>query len=68
MKIGAVAKAVGATVPTIRYWTAGGLLSVAEVTATEYQMYSPDIVDRCKRILKLKEERFTLSEIRARLE
>jgi len=67
MKIGAVAKAVGVTVPTIRYWTAEGLLSVAEVTASGYQIYSPDMVDRCKRILKLKEQRFTLAEIKARL-
>ena len=67
MKIGALAKAVGATVPTIRFWTAEGLLDVEEVTASGYQMYSPDMVERCKRIMKLKEQRLTLAEIKARL-
>ncbi len=67
MKIGELAKAVGATVPTIRYWTAEGLLSVADVTASGYQMYSPEMVERCKRIMKLKERRLTLAEIKVRL-
>ena len=67
MKIGALAKAVGATVPTIRFWTSEGLLDVAEVKASGYQMYSPDMIERCKRIMKLKEQRLTLAEIRVRL-
>ena len=36
MKIGALAKAVGVTVPTIRFWTAEKLLEVADVTASGY--------------------------------
>ena len=67
MKIGELANAVGATVPTIRYWTAEGLLSVAEVRASGYHMYSAEMVEQCKRILKFKEQRLTLTEIKALL-
>ena len=68
LKIGSLAKAVGVTVPTIRYWTSEGLLEVAEVTASGYQLYAPDMVERCEVIRKLKEQRLTLAEIRIRLE
>lgn len=67
MKIGELASAVGATVPTIRYWTAQGLLSVAEVRPSGYQMYAPTMVERCKRIRTLQEQRLTLAEIKSRL-
>ena len=67
MKIGALAKAAGVTVPTIRFWTSEGLLEVAELTASGYQLYSPDMVERCGLIRKLKEQRLTLAEIKARL-
>ena len=68
MKIGALAKAAGVTVPTIRFWTSEGLLEVAEVTASGYQLYAPDMVDRCAVIRQLKEQRLTLAEIKNRLE
>lgn len=67
MKIGALAKAVGVTVPTIRYWTSEGLLEVAEVKASGYQLYAPDMVDRCELIRTLKAQRLTLAEIKNRL-
>jgi Fic family protein len=67
MKIGALAKAVGVTVPTIRYWTSEGLLEVAEVTASGYQLYAQDMIERCKLIQQLKEQRLTLAEIKHRL-
>ena len=67
MKIGALAKAVGVTVPTIRYWTSKDLLEVAEVTASGYQLYSPDMIARCELIRQLKEQRLTLAEIKSRL-
>ena len=47
LKIGALAKAAGVTVPTIQYWTSEGLLEVAEITASGYQLYSPGMVDPC---------------------
>jgi Fic family protein len=67
MKIGALAKAVGVTVPTIRFWTAENLLEVADVTASGYQLYSPDMIARCELIRSLKEQRLTLAEIKTRL-
>jgi Fic family protein len=67
MKIGALAKAADVTVPTIRFWTAENLLEVADVTASGYQLYSPDMIARCERIRSLKEQRLTLAEIKSRL-
>jgi Fic family protein len=64
LKIGALAKATGETVPTIRYWTKEGLLEVADVTESGYQLYAPDMVQRCEQIKKLKSERNTLEEIK----
>lgn len=67
LKIGALAKAVGVAAPTIRYWTQQGLLEVAEVTASGYQLYSPEMIERCREILRLKEARLSLDEIRQHL-
>lgn len=64
LKIGELAKAAGETVPTIRYWTKEGLLEVAAVTESGYQLYAPDMVQRCERIKQLKGERHTLQEIK----
>ena len=67
MKIGELAKTTGQTVPTIRFWTKEGLLEVAEVTESGYQLYAPDMVERCRAIEKLKSQRLSLSEIREQL-
>lgn len=64
LKIGELAKAAGETVPTIRFWTKVGLLDVAEVTESGYQLYAPDMLQRCEQIKKLKIERHTLEEIK----
>ena len=53
--------------PTIRYWTKEGLLTVAELTASNYALYAPETLSRIKQIQELKKERFTLSEIKERL-
>ena len=67
MKIGALAKAVGETVPTIRHWTKAGLLEVAEVTASGYQLFAADMAGRCGEIRRMQGERLTLGEIGARI-
>lgn len=67
MKIGALARAVQETVPTIRHWTREDLLHVAETTASGYQLYAPDMIGRVGRIKKLKEQRFTLREIKEKI-
>jgi Fic family protein len=67
LKIGQLAKSVGETVPTIRHWTALGLLGVAQTTPSGYQLFGADAVARCRRIQALKGRRLTLAEIRTEL-
>lgn len=67
LKIGELAKATNQTVPTIRHWTKEGLLQVAEVTESGYQMYSEEMVEIVKKIQEMKEKRMTLTEIMERL-
>jgi Fic family protein len=64
LKIGELAKATNQTVPTIRHWTKEGLLQVAEVTQSGYQMYDERMVERVKKILEMKEKRMTIGEIK----
>lgn len=66
LKIGELAKAVGESVPTIRHWTKEGLLDIAEVTESGYQLFSVDMIKRCEKIQKLKSQRLTLGEIKER--
>lgn len=67
LKIGEVAKLTKQTNSTIRHWTQKGLLQVAELTASGYQMYDYEMVDRIKKILEMKEKRLTLVEIKEAL-
>ncbi len=67
LKVGELAKQAGRSNSTIRHWTKQGLLEVAEVTKTGYQLYSPDMIGRIKRIYAFKEQRLTLREIKDRL-
>jgi Fic family protein len=68
MKIGALAKRVGVANSTIRHWTKEGLLEVADVTGSGYQLYDSDMLERIKEIQVLKKKRFTLQEIKVALE
>ena len=67
LKIGELAKATNQTVPTIRHWTKEGLLQVAEITESGYQMYSQEMIERIEKIQKMKEKRMTLEEIKKNL-
>ena len=67
LKIGELAKATNQTVPTIRHWTKEGLLQVAEITESGYQMYSQEMINRIDKIQKMKEKRMTLEEIKKNL-
>ena len=67
LKIGQLAKLAGLTNSTIRFWTKEGLLEIANVTNSGYQLYNPDMFERIKRIHVLKEKRYTLQEIKALL-
>lgn len=64
LKMGQLAKLAEEAISTIRYWTQEGLLNVAEVTQSGYQLYSTDMIERCKHIKKLKGQRYTLEEIK----
>lgn len=66
-KIGELAKKAGESNSTIRHWTKEGLLRVAEVTEAGYQLYAPEMIERIKQIHTLKEQRFTLQEIKEKL-
>lgn len=67
LKIGELAKLTGETNSTIRYWTKEGLLEVAELTSSGYQLYSLEMVEIIKHIHELKEKRYTLQEIKEKL-
>ena len=67
LKIGELAKATNQTIPTIRHWTKEGLLQVAEITESGYQMYSQEMINRIDKIQKMKERRMTLEEIKKNL-
>ena len=67
LKIGELAKQVGESNSTIRHWTKEGLLQVAEVTEAGYQLYASEMIERIKQIHTLKEQRFTLQEIKEKL-
>ncbi|MCC8372451.1 MAG: Fic family protein [Rickettsia endosymbiont of Pseudomimeciton antennatum] len=64
LKIGELAKAVNETVPTIRFWTKEGLLEIADITKSRYQLYSPDMIKQCTKIQRLKIQKLTLNEIK----
>lgn len=63
LKIGELAKLAGETVPTIRYWTKEGLLTVAQRSPGGYQLYAQNQVGIVKKIKKLQDKRLTLAEI-----
>ena len=64
LKIGELAGQVRESNSTIRYWTKQGLLEVAEITETGYQLYDADMVERIKEIHAMKKRRLTLREIK----
>lgn len=64
LKIGDLAQQVGMRNSTIRHWTKNGLLEVAEITDTGYQLYAHEMIERIKQIHVLKEQRLTLQEIK----
>ncbi|MGL4825695.1 MAG: Fic family protein [Alphaproteobacteria bacterium] len=67
-KIGELAKHVVERNSTLRHWTKQGLLRVAEVTPTGYQLYAPEMIERVKTIKALQRQRFTLQEIKEKLD
>ena len=64
LKIGELAKATNQTVATIRHWTKEGLLQVAEITESGYQMYGEEMVERVERVREMRERGMNLGEIK----
>lgn len=68
LKIGALAKAAALSVPTIRHWIEAGLIEIAELTPSNYQLFAPDMIKRCEEVKRLQAKRMTLAEIKKELE
>ena len=64
LKIGQLAKIAGETVATIRFWTNEGLLEVADITDSNYHLYSHEMVKICQKIQNFKKQRLTLEEVK----
>ncbi|OWR27239.1 transcriptional regulator [Saccharibacillus sp. O23] len=67
-RIGELAKAAGTSERTIDYYTKLGLIQPRDRSMTNYRLYGPETLLRLQRIHELKEEKFTLEEIRERLD
>jgi Fic family protein len=68
LKIGELSKQSGENHSTIRHWTKLGLLTVADLTESGYQLYAPDMIECIKKIQTLKSKRYTLQEIKEQLD
>lgn len=67
-KIGELAKTVGETIPTIRYWTNEGLLKAASLTKGGYALYDSSQIDKAKEVRYLQDaQRLTIAEIKVKL-
>ncbi|GAF06493.1 transcriptional regulator [Paenibacillus pini JCM 16418] len=67
-RIGELAKAGSVSERTIDYYTKLGLVSPEKRTLKNYRLYSHETLARLKRINELKQEKYTLEEIKATLE
>jgi hypothetical protein len=67
LKIGELAKQSAVPVPTVRHWVQLGLLEVAEITASGYQLFAKDMISRIDTIQSMQKQRMTLAEIKESL-
>lgn len=68
LRIGQLSKECGERVSTLRYWTSMGLLETAGKTSADYTLYSSDVLPKIKKLKELKDQRYTLEEIRRKLQ
>src|SRR5262245_31174168 len=68
MSIGALAKASGVPVKTIRYYSDEGLLPPRRLTASRYRLYSPEDRARLDMIRTLRAQNVDLATIRSLLQ
>lgn len=67
-RIGELAKAASISERTIDYYTKLGLISPEKRTNKNYRLYSAETLQRLERINQMKREKYTLEEIREKLE
>ncbi|WP_178021836.1 MerR family transcriptional regulator [uncultured Paenibacillus sp.] len=67
-RIGELAKAADVSERTIDYYTKLGLISPEKRTQTNYRLYSAETLTRLERINQMKQEKYTLEEIREKLD
>ncbi|RRJ67659.1 MerR family transcriptional regulator [Paenibacillus oralis] len=63
-----MAKAANVSERTIDYYTKLGLISPEKRTQKNYRLYSAETLTRLERINQMKQEKYTLEEIREKLE
>lgn len=65
LKISEFAQAARETIVTIRFWTKEGLLTAAKITDSGYVLYSPEMIEKVKKIRQWQnKERLSISEIK----
>lgn len=62
-----MAKAAAVSERTIDYYTKLGLISPEKRTRTNYRLYSSETLSRLERINQMKQEKYSLEEIREKL-
>ncbi|WP_246246155.1 MerR family transcriptional regulator [Paenibacillus lemnae] len=67
-RIGELAKAAGISERTIDYYTKLGLITPEKRTLKNYRLYSTETLTTLERINQMKQEKYTLEEIKDRLE
>lgn len=67
-RIGELAKAAGISERTIDYYTKLGLIAPEKRTQKNYRLYSSETLSRLERIIQMKQEKYSLEEIREKLQ
>lgn len=67
-RIGELAKLADVSERTIDYYTKLGLISPEKRTQKNYRLYSSETLARLERINQMKQEKYTLEEIREKLD
>ncbi|UHA72607.1 helix-turn-helix domain-containing protein [Paenibacillus sp. 481] len=63
-RIGELARMANVNQRTIDYYTTIGLVQPAQRTATNYRLYNAETIERLQRINQMKQEKYTLEEIK----
>ncbi|RAP77969.1 MerR family transcriptional regulator [Paenibacillus montanisoli] len=63
-RIGELSKMAGVSPRTIDFYTSMGLIEPEKRTAKNYRLYSDETLHRLKRIVQLKQDKYTLDEIK----